>query len=115
MGASDQEAGEQRVRAAVRRHARARAFAEAEDVISTVLSAPGVQAARERVEAAETELGLELCARLQPFQDRYDQACGGGRRGRARRALWGQARALGADLRAARRARDLDGGTVLRP
>lgn len=26
------------------------------------------------MEAAETELGVELCARLQPFQDRYDQA-----------------------------------------
>ncbi|MEU4655003.1 hypothetical protein AB0G32_13880 [Streptomyces sp. NPDC023723] len=74
MSADDQETGEQRVRDAVRRHARTRAFAEAEDVISAVLSDPGVQAARERVEAAETELGLELCARLQPFQDRYDQA-----------------------------------------
>jgi hypothetical protein len=65
---------ERRVQDAVRRHARTRAFAEAEDVISAVLSDPGVQEARERVEAAETELGLELCARLQPFQDRYDQA-----------------------------------------
>ncbi|MFH9742694.1 hypothetical protein ACH4MA_34025 [Streptomyces roseolus] len=26
------------------------------------------------MEAAETELGAELRARLQPFQDRYDQA-----------------------------------------
>ncbi|WP_338684689.1 hypothetical protein QD712_29760 [Streptomyces acidiscabies] len=33
-----------------------------------------MQEARTRVEAAETELGLELCDRLQPFQDRYDQA-----------------------------------------
>ncbi|MFH9439039.1 hypothetical protein [Streptomyces rochei] len=33
-----------------------------------------MQEAREGVEAAETELGIELCARLQPFQDRYDQA-----------------------------------------
>ncbi|MFG3042762.1 hypothetical protein ACGFYZ_38275 [Streptomyces sp. NPDC048330] len=74
MSASDQEAAEQRVQDAVRRHARTRAFTEAEDVISAVLSDPGVQAARERVEAAETELGLELCARLQPFQDRYDRA-----------------------------------------
>ncbi|MFK0182537.1 hypothetical protein ACIQVR_42055 [Streptomyces xanthochromogenes] len=74
MSAGDQEAGEQRVRDAVRRHARTRAFAEAEDVISAVLSDPGVREARERVEAAETELGMELCARLQPFQDRYDQA-----------------------------------------
>ncbi|MFE6885807.1 hypothetical protein [Streptomyces sp. NPDC057702] len=74
MSASDQEAAEQRVQGAVRQHARTRAFAQAEDVISTVLSDPGVREARERVEAAETELGLELCARLQPFQDRYDQA-----------------------------------------
>ncbi|WP_239075930.1 hypothetical protein [Streptomyces sp. SID9913] len=59
---------------AVQRHARTRAFAEAEDVISAVLSDPGVQAARNRVEAAETELGMELCARRQPFQDRYDHA-----------------------------------------
>ncbi|MET9656742.1 hypothetical protein [Streptomyces sp. NPDC006510] len=65
---------ERRVQDAVRRHARTRAFAEAEDVVSAVLSDPGVQEARGRVEAAETELGLELCARLQAFQDRYDQA-----------------------------------------
>ncbi|MFG3363234.1 hypothetical protein [Streptomyces griseofuscus] len=32
------------------------------------------QEARGRVEASETELGMELCARLQPFRDRYDQA-----------------------------------------
>lgn len=69
---------ERRVRDAVRRHARARAFMEAEDVISAVLSDPGVQAARGRVEAAETELGTELCARLQPFQARYDQAVAAG-------------------------------------
>ncbi|MFD3533411.1 hypothetical protein [Streptomyces sp. NPDC058664] len=67
-------AEEQRVQDAVRRHARTRAFAEAEDVISAVLSDPGVQEARDRVEAAETELGMELSARLQLFQDRYDQA-----------------------------------------
>ncbi|MFY4722211.1 hypothetical protein [Streptomyces sp. LaBMicrA B280] len=74
MSVSDQEAAEQRVRDAVRGHSRARAFAEAEDVITAVLADPGVRAARERVEAAETELGMELEARLQPFQDRYDQA-----------------------------------------
>ncbi|MBE9499795.1 hypothetical protein IHE61_21470 [Streptomyces sp. GKU 257-1] len=34
MSASEHEAGEQRVRDAVRRHARTRAFTEAEDVIS---------------------------------------------------------------------------------
>ncbi|MEU7158927.1 hypothetical protein [Streptomyces chrestomyceticus] len=74
MSAGDQEAGEQRVQDAVRRRARTRAFAEAEDVISAVLSDPGVREARDRVEAAETELGMELSGRLQPFQDRYDQA-----------------------------------------
>ncbi|MGW5803808.1 hypothetical protein ACWFQ7_29520 [Streptomyces bacillaris] len=74
MGASDQEAAEQRVREAVRRHSRTRAFAEAEDVISAVLSNPGVREARERVEAAEVEFSRELGVRLQPFQDRYDQA-----------------------------------------
>ncbi|MFG3158042.1 hypothetical protein ACGF7W_39085 [Streptomyces sp. NPDC048219] len=78
MSASDQEATEQRVQDAVRRHARARAFTEAEDVISAVLADPGVREARDRVEAAETELGLELCSRLQPFQDRYDQAVAAG-------------------------------------
>ncbi|WP_199564823.1 hypothetical protein [Streptomyces sp. AC1-42W] len=74
MSTGEHEAGEQRVQDAVRRHARTRAFAEAEDVISAVLSDPGVQEARERVKAAETEMGTELSARLQPFQDRYDQA-----------------------------------------
>ncbi|MET9957238.1 hypothetical protein ABZ135_37575 [Streptomyces sp. NPDC006339] len=69
---------ERRVQDAARRHARTMAFAEAEDVISFVLSDPGVRAARERVEAAETEFGRELCARLQPFQDRHDQAVAAG-------------------------------------
>lgn len=68
----------QRVQEAVRRHARTRAFVEAEDVFSAVLSDPGVREARDRVEAAETELGRELCGHLQPFQDRYDQAVAGG-------------------------------------
>lgn len=74
MSASDREAAKRRVQDAVRRRARTRAFVEAEDVFSAVLSDPGVQEARARVEAAETELGMELAARLQPFQDRYDQA-----------------------------------------
>lgn len=65
---------ERRVREAVRRHVRNSAFAEAEKVISALLSDPGVQEARAQVEAAETQLGMELRARLQPFQDRYDQA-----------------------------------------
>ncbi|MEF9902074.1 hypothetical protein ABZ669_13385 [Streptomyces hirsutus] len=65
---------ERRVQDAVRRHARTRAFAEAEDVISALLSDPGVREARARVEAAETDLGIELRARLQAFQDRYEQA-----------------------------------------
>ncbi|MGP3632454.1 hypothetical protein ACTU45_03585 [Streptomyces sp. 24-1644] len=67
--------GEERsVQEALRRNGRSRAFTEAEDVFSALLADPGVQEARARVEAAETELGRELCARLQPFQDRYDQA-----------------------------------------
>ncbi|GGR47334.1 hypothetical protein GCM10010497_58310 [Streptomyces cinereoruber] len=67
--------GEERcVREAVRQHARNSAFTEAEKTISAVLSDPGVQEARARVEAAERELGTELLARLQPLQDRYDQA-----------------------------------------
>ncbi|WP_262412330.1 MULTISPECIES: hypothetical protein [Streptomyces] len=37
-----------------------------------MLSDPGVQAAR--AGAAKKELGLKLCARLQPFQERYDEA-----------------------------------------
>ncbi|CAD5911163.1 protein of unknown function [Streptomyces sp. KY75] len=41
--------------------------------------------------------------------------CGGGRRRPARRALCGQAQALGADRCAAQRARGLDGGTALGP
>ncbi|MFI8370936.1 hypothetical protein [Streptomyces sp. NPDC085466] len=65
---------EWRVQEAVRQHSRARAFVEAEHVISAVLSDPGVQEARGRAEAAEVELGMKLHARLQPFQDRYDQA-----------------------------------------
>ncbi|MEU3879586.1 hypothetical protein [Streptomyces californicus] len=74
MSTGEREAGEQRVQEAVRRHARTRAFAEAENVFSAVLSDPGVREARERVEAAETELGMELEGCLQPFQDRYDHA-----------------------------------------
>ncbi|WP_331726641.1 hypothetical protein [Streptomyces uncialis] len=71
-GRGEQE--EQRVRAAVRRRGRGSAFAEAEGVIAFVLSDPGMREARARVEEAEAQLGRELCARLQPFQDRYDQA-----------------------------------------
>ncbi|MFE4540693.1 hypothetical protein ACFRKB_37445 [Streptomyces scopuliridis] len=67
-------AEEQRVQEAVRRHGRTRAFAEPEDAISFVLSDPQAREAGARIEAAETELCRELCARLQPFQDRYDQA-----------------------------------------
>ncbi|MGW2415972.1 hypothetical protein ACWCV5_27930 [Streptomyces tubercidicus] len=65
---------ERRVREAVRRHVRNSAFAEAEKVISFVLSDPHVQEARAQVEAAETQLGVELRGRLQHFQDRYDLA-----------------------------------------
>nr|WP_119589286.1 hypothetical protein [Streptomyces scabiei] len=65
---------ERRVQEAVRRHVRTSAFAETEKVISALMSDPGVQEARAQVEAAETQLGMELRAQLQPFQDRYDQA-----------------------------------------
>lgn len=51
-----------------------RAFAQAEDVIAFVTSDPEVQEAGACIEASETELGLELRARLQSFQDRHDQA-----------------------------------------
>lgn len=74
MNAGEQKTAGRQVQDAVRRHARTRVFAEAEDVISAVLSDPGAREAQAWVEAAETELGMELCARLQPFQDRYDQA-----------------------------------------
>lgn len=113
MSADDQEAAERRVRDAVRRHGRTRAFAEAEDVISAVLAGPGVREARERVEVAETELGMELCvsSRSRTVTTRPWQKV----TRTARRALWGQARPLGADLRPAGRARDLGGGTALGP
>jgi hypothetical protein len=62
------------VQEAVREHGRNSAFAEVERVISLVLADPQVQEARARVEAVETELDMELSARLQPFQDRYEQA-----------------------------------------
>ncbi|WP_432052420.1 hypothetical protein [Streptomyces xiamenensis] len=39
-----------------------------------MLSDPQVQQVRARIEAAESELGVELRACLQPFQNRYGQA-----------------------------------------
>lgn len=48
------------------------AFVEAEGVISAGLSAPRVQAAQERVEAAETEDRLALSTHRQPSQDGYE-------------------------------------------
>ncbi|WP_314416219.1 hypothetical protein [Streptomyces sp. DSM 40484] len=71
-------AEDQRVEAAVRRHVRNCAFTEAEKVISFLLADPQVQQAGARIEAAETQFGLELRARLQPFQDRYERAVGDG-------------------------------------
>ncbi|GAA2969722.1 hypothetical protein GCM10010446_63720 [Streptomyces enissocaesilis] len=50
--AADDEA--RRVRDAVRRHARTRAFAEAEQILSALLSDPGVQAARARITPTPT-------------------------------------------------------------
>ncbi|GAB2897219.1 hypothetical protein GCM10027074_75730 [Streptomyces deserti] len=67
-------AEDQRVQAAVRRHVRRKAFEDAEKAVSIVLSDPQVQLVRAQIEEAETRFGLELPARLQPFQDRYDQA-----------------------------------------
>ncbi|MGW9175863.1 hypothetical protein [Streptomyces decoyicus] len=71
---TDDRVEEQRVQEAVQRHVRTSAFAEAEKVISFVLADPQVQQARARVEAAETQLGIELRGRLQAFQDRYERA-----------------------------------------
>lgn len=65
---------EQRVQAAVRRHRREMDWFWAARIFSSALSDPQVQRARAQVEAAQTQFGLELRARLQPFQDRYDQA-----------------------------------------
>ncbi|WP_461087548.1 hypothetical protein [Streptomyces deserti] len=62
------------MQAAVRRHVRRKAFEDAEKAVSIVLSDPQVQLVRAQIEEAETRFGLELPARLQPFQDRYDQA-----------------------------------------
>ncbi|MFC9756913.1 hypothetical protein [Streptomyces sp. NPDC056921] len=86
-----------------------------EKAVSLLLSDPGVQEVRARVEAAETELGMELQAHRRPFQDRYDQAVRERRRGPAHQGLSGQARPLGTDLRLACRSRDLDRGTALGP
>lgn len=71
MTANNQEAGAQRVQDAARRQ-RAPGPSRRRRSISAVLSDPGVQAAR--AGAAKKELGLKLCARLQPFQERYDEA-----------------------------------------
>lgn len=65
---------EQRVQEVVRRLVRNSAFAEAEKGISFILADPQVQRVRAQIQEAETESGLELRARLQPFQDRYDRA-----------------------------------------
>lgn len=73
---------EQRVQEVAQRHVRARALAEAERIISRLLADPQVQQAGARVEAAETELGRELSAGLQPFQDRYEQVVREGDAGR---------------------------------
>ncbi|MEU2963104.1 hypothetical protein [Streptomyces albidoflavus] len=111
MSTGAPEAGEQHVRDAVRRHARTRTFTEAEDVISAVLSDPGVQEARRWAEAAEAEMGTELSARVQPFQDRYDRAVAGGDADglaglcAGKHGRWGRICVL----------RDLNGGAALGP
>ncbi|RNG30451.1 hypothetical protein [Streptomyces botrytidirepellens] len=65
---------EQRVQAAVRWHRWEMDAFWAEKAISIVLADPQVQRVRAQIQEAETRFGLELRARLQPFQDRYDQA-----------------------------------------
>lgn len=64
MSASDQEAAERREQDTVHQSLRGGGGRHLGCAVH-----PGVQEARERVRA-ETELGMELCARLQPFQDR---------------------------------------------
>lgn len=66
--------GDQRIQQAVRRHTRTSAFAEAEKMSAALMSDPRVQEARAQVEMAEVQLGTELCARLQAYQERYEQA-----------------------------------------
>lgn len=65
---------EQRVQAAVRRHRLEMDAVWAEKAISVVLADPQVQRVRAQIQEEETQSGLELRARLQPFQDRYDRA-----------------------------------------
>ncbi|MCX4428943.1 hypothetical protein [Streptomyces mirabilis] len=69
---------DQRVQAAVRRHARNNAFWWTDKTISVVLSDPEVQRVRAQIQETETQLGMELRARLQPFQDRYKRAVSDG-------------------------------------
>jgi uncharacterized protein involved in exopolysaccharide biosynthesis len=64
---------EQRVQAAVRRQRREMHALWAEKAISVVLADPQVQRVSAQIQEVETQFGLELRTRLQPFQDRYDQ------------------------------------------
>lgn len=63
-----------RVAAAVQRHARLRAWWEAEAAIAAVTSDPEVRRLGEEIRKEEARLGLELRPRFQPLQDRYDRA-----------------------------------------
>ncbi|MFF6852778.1 hypothetical protein [Streptomyces antimycoticus] len=63
-----------RVAAAVQRHARWRAFWEAETAIAAVISDPEVRRLGEEIQREELRLGLELRPCFQAFQDRYDEA-----------------------------------------
>ncbi|WP_405606305.1 hypothetical protein [Streptomyces sp. NBC_00076] len=62
------------MQAAVRRQRREMDALWAEKAISVVLADPQVQRVSAQIQEAETQFGLELRTRLQPFQDRYDQA-----------------------------------------
>ncbi|WP_411115427.1 hypothetical protein [Streptomyces sp. 029-5] len=84
---------ESRVRTAVAVHARRRAWAEAEAVLTAVLGDPEVRRIGALVEQEERRAGAELEGELQVFQDRYVYAVrtgdaallAGGARGR-----WGR-------------------------
>lgn len=65
---------EDRVAAAVRRHARTRTWAEAETFFAAVMADPAVQRLDKEIRAEETRLGLQLRPRYQPLQEQHLQA-----------------------------------------
>ena len=71
---SDDNATAHRVTEAVQRHARDRAWREAETAIAAVMSDPEVRRLGEEIQREELRLGAELRTRYQTLQGRYDQA-----------------------------------------